>query len=54
MFAGEDIVDVLARLRARGSELVGELKQYEDRYRLCHVRRPESIAVPRGLPEQLR
>jgi predicted enzyme related to lactoylglutathione lyase len=51
MFAVEDIEDVLARLRAHGAELVGELKQYEDSYRLCYVRGPEGIIV--ALAEQL-
>jgi len=45
MFAVEDIEDVLARLRAHGAELVGELEQYEDSYRLCYVRGPEGIIV---------
>jgi hypothetical protein len=40
MFAVEDIEDVLARLHAHGAELVGELVQYEDSYRLCYVRGP--------------
>jgi len=40
MFAVEDVEDVLARLRAIGTELVGELAQYENKYRLCFVRRP--------------
>jgi len=44
-FAVEDIDDVLARLRAHGAELVGELEQYEDMYRLCYVRGPEGIIV---------
>jgi hypothetical protein len=35
----------LARLRAYGAELVGELAQYEDSYRLCYVRGPEGIIV---------
>jgi catechol 2,3-dioxygenase-like lactoylglutathione lyase family enzyme len=52
MFAVEDIEDVLARLRAHGAELVGEVAQYEDRYRLCYVRGPEGIIV--ALAEQLR
>src|SRR5437764_15388507 len=52
MFAVDDIEDVVARLRAHGAELVGELAQYEDRYRLCYVRGPEGIIV--GLAEQLR
>lgn len=45
MFAVEDIKDVLARLHAHGAELVGELEQYEDSYRLCYVRGPEGIIV---------
>jgi catechol 2,3-dioxygenase-like lactoylglutathione lyase family enzyme len=45
MFAVDDIEDVLARLQACGAELVGELGQYEDIYRLCYVRGPEGIIV---------
>jgi hypothetical protein len=37
--------DVVARLRAQGAELVAELVQYENRYRLCYVRGPEGILV---------
>jgi hypothetical protein len=48
MFAVDDIEDV-ARLRTHGAELVGELAQYEDIYRLCYVRGPEGIIV--GLAE---
>jgi catechol 2,3-dioxygenase-like lactoylglutathione lyase family enzyme len=44
-FAVEDIDAVLARLRARGAELVGELGRYEDSYRLCYIRGPEGIIV---------
>jgi catechol 2,3-dioxygenase-like lactoylglutathione lyase family enzyme len=44
-FAVEDIDAVVAGLRARGGELVGELERYEDRYRLCYVRGPEGIIV---------
>nr|WP_322749724.1 MULTISPECIES: VOC family protein [unclassified Frankia] len=44
-FAVEDIEDILARLHAHGAELVGELEQYEDSYRLCYVRGPEGIIV---------
>jgi catechol 2,3-dioxygenase-like lactoylglutathione lyase family enzyme len=44
-FAVEDIDAVLARLRARGAELVGELERYQDIYRLCYVRGPEGIIV---------
>jgi catechol 2,3-dioxygenase-like lactoylglutathione lyase family enzyme len=35
----------LARLRARGAELVGQVERYEDIYRLCYVRGPEGIIV---------
>ena len=45
MFAVEDIDDVVARLRAHGAELVGELVQYENSHRLCYVRGPEGILV---------
>ncbi|HYI13303.1 MAG TPA: VOC family protein, partial [Thermoanaerobaculia bacterium] len=45
MFAVEDIDDVVARLRAHGAELVGELVQYENSYRLCYVRGPEGILL---------
>ena len=51
MFAVDDIEDVLARLRAHGAELVGEVAQYEDMYRLCYIRGPEGIIV--ALAEQL-
>ena len=51
MFAVDDIEDVVARLRARGADLVGEVAQYEDVYRLCYVRGPEGIVV--GLAEEL-
>lgn len=44
-FAVEDIEAVLARLQARGAELVGELGRYKDRYRLCYVRGPAGIIV---------
>ena len=51
MFAVEDIDDVVARLRSHGAELVGEIAQYEDIYRLCFLRGPEGIII--GLAEQL-
>src|SRR5512144_445298 len=51
MFAVDDLDAVVARLRAHGAELVGEVVQYEDTYRLCYVRGPEGIIV--GLAEQL-
>ena len=44
-FAVDDIDAVLARLRARGAALVGEVERYEDSYRLCYVRGPEGIIV---------
>ncbi len=44
-FAVGDIDAVLARLQARGAELVGELEQYKDIYRLCYVRGPEGIII---------
>jgi catechol 2,3-dioxygenase-like lactoylglutathione lyase family enzyme len=44
-FTVDDIDDVVARLRAHGAELVGELVQYENSYRLCYVRGPEGILV---------
>jgi catechol 2,3-dioxygenase-like lactoylglutathione lyase family enzyme len=51
MFAVDDIEDVVARLHTHGAELVGELEQYQDSYRLCYVRGPEGIIV--ALAEQL-
>ncbi|HEY7625743.1 MAG TPA: VOC family protein [Ilumatobacteraceae bacterium] len=51
MFAVDDIDDVVARLQSHGAELVGEVVQYENVYRLCYVRGPEGIVV--GLAEQI-
>lgn len=51
MFAVEDLDDTVARLRAGGAELVGEVVQYEDKYRLCYVRGPAGIIV--SLAEEL-
>ena len=51
MFTVDDIDDVVARLRSHGAELVGEIAQYGDIYRLCFVRGPEGIII--GLAEQL-
>ena len=51
MFAVDDIDAVLARLQAHGVELVGEVVQYEDQYRLCYIRGPEGILV--ALAQQL-
>jgi catechol 2,3-dioxygenase-like lactoylglutathione lyase family enzyme len=45
MFAVDDLDDLLARLRTHGAELVGEVVQYEDQYRLCYVRGPEGIII---------
>ena len=50
-FAVQGIDDVLDRLRAHGAELVGEVEQYEDSYRLCYVRGPEGIIIE--LAEQM-
>ena len=50
MFAVDDIEDVLARLQAHGAELVGEVEQHEDMYRLCYVRGPEGIIVALAEP----
>jgi catechol 2,3-dioxygenase-like lactoylglutathione lyase family enzyme len=51
MFAVDDIDDVVARLRNHGGELLDEIAQYEDAYRLCFLRGPEGIII--GLAEQL-
>src|SRR5215475_4479518 len=51
MFTVDDIDETLARLRKRGAQLVGEVVQYEDSYRLCYLRGPEGILI--GLAEQL-
>jgi catechol 2,3-dioxygenase-like lactoylglutathione lyase family enzyme len=51
MFAVDDIDDVVARLRNHGAELLDEIAQYEDIYRLCFLRGPEGIII--GLAEQL-
>jgi predicted enzyme related to lactoylglutathione lyase len=51
MFTVEDIDETLARLLKRGAQLVGEVVQYEDSYRLCYIRGPEGLLI--GLAEQL-
>lgn len=51
MFAVDDIDDVVARLRTQGGELIGEIVDYEDIYRLCYLRGPAGIIV--SLAEQL-
>jgi catechol 2,3-dioxygenase-like lactoylglutathione lyase family enzyme len=51
MFAVDDIHNVVGRLRSHGAELVGEVVQYEDSYKLCYVRGPEGIII--ALAERL-
>jgi len=51
MFAVDDLDDVVARLVTRGAELIGEMVQYGDTYRLVYIRGPEGIIV--ALAEQL-
>ena len=51
MFAVDDIDETLARLLKRGAQLVGEVVQYEDSYRLCYIRGPEGLLI--GLAEEL-
>ena len=51
MFTVEDIDDTLTRLRKRGAQLVGEVVQYEDTYRLCYIRGPEGVLI--GLAQEL-
>ena len=51
MFAVDDLDDTLARLRKRGAELVGEVIQYQDVYRLCYIRGPGGLLL--GLAEEL-
>jgi catechol 2,3-dioxygenase-like lactoylglutathione lyase family enzyme len=50
-FAVEDVDAAVARLQARGAELVGEVERYEDLYRLCYIRGPEGIIIE--LAEQI-
>ena len=45
MFAVDDIDEILPRLRKHGAELVGEITQYEDAYRLCYLWGPEGIMI---------
>ena len=51
MFAVDDVDDTVSRLRQRGAELVGEVVQYQDAYRLCYLRGPEGILI--GLAQEL-
>jgi len=52
MFAVEDLDETLARLLKHGAQLVGEVVQYENTYRLCYIRGPEGLLI--GLAEQLQ
>src|SRR2546426_10759825 len=45
MFAVDDIDETLERLRQRGAQLVGEVVQYKDAYRLCYIRGPEGLLI---------
>ena len=51
MFAVDDLDETLARLRDHGAQLVDEVVQYEDVYRLCYIRGPEGILI--GLAQQI-
>jgi hypothetical protein len=51
MFTVESVDDTVARLRPNGGELVGEVAQYKDMYRLCYMRGPAGIIV--ALAEEL-
>ena len=52
MFAVDDLDETLSRLRTHGAQLVGEVVQYRDIYRLCYIRGPEGLLV--GLAEELK
>src|SRR6201996_7091560 len=51
MFAVDDIDDTVERLRKRGAQLVGQVVQYKDAYRLCYIRGPEGLLI--GLAQEL-
>jgi predicted enzyme related to lactoylglutathione lyase len=51
MFAVEDLDDTLARLAKHGADVVDQVVQYEDVYRLCYIRGPDGILI--GLAEEL-
>ncbi|MGM4910187.1 VOC family protein [Rhizobium sp. 768_B6_N1_8] len=51
MFAVDDIDETLERLSTRGAQLVGEVVQYKDAYRLCYIRGPEGILI--GIAQEL-
>ena len=52
MFAVDALDETLARLRKHGAQLVGEVVQYQDIYRLCYIRGPEGLLI--GLAEELK
>jgi len=51
MFAVDDIDETFERVRTRGAELVGEIVEYKDVYRLCYIRGPEGLLI--GLAQEL-
>jgi hypothetical protein len=51
MFTVESVDETVVRLRGAGAELIGEVAQYEDKYRLCYMRGPAGIIV--ALAEEL-
>src|ERR671911_362937 len=51
MFTVDDVDETLERVRERGAQLVGEVVQYKDAYRLCYIRGPEGLLI--GLAQQL-
>jgi catechol 2,3-dioxygenase-like lactoylglutathione lyase family enzyme len=51
MFVVDSVDETVARLRAKGAELIGEVQEYEDKYRLCYMRGPAGIIV--ALSEEL-
>jgi catechol 2,3-dioxygenase-like lactoylglutathione lyase family enzyme len=51
MFTVDDIDEILDRLRKKGAQLVGDVVQYENSYRLCYIRGPEGLLI--GLAEEL-
>jgi hypothetical protein len=51
MFAVENLDDTLARLHKHGAQLVDEVVQFQDRYRLCYIRGPEGLLI--GLAQEL-
>ncbi len=51
MFTVEDLDETLARLRKHGAQLVGDVVQYEDAYRLCYIRGPEGLLI--GLAQEI-